>query len=197
MDNGDHDYQTTMLGAGRAPGAIHLFRVSLADSADTAAVEVSGLPRGTCTNPPLFDAERRIALAYDSGNGVLAAFDLERNGGLAARWRQSVATASHLLHYPDTGEVVVGDFHPPPLARSSWFRAVSRRGSRLVTRPGVRSLLGRLSHDDAVVLDVASGTESARASVPSLFQSVLFPAPGWGRDFYYCSFSTVARIAVA
>jgi hypothetical protein len=30
-----------------------------------------------------------------------------------------------------------------------------------------------------------------------MFQSVLFPAPGWGRDLYWCTFSTVARLEVA
>jgi len=47
------------------------------------------------------------------------------------------------------------------------------------------------------VLDVETGAERGRASVPSLFQSVLFPCPGWSRDVYYCSFATLARIAVA
>jgi hypothetical protein len=31
----------------------------------------------------------------------------------------------------------------------------------------------------------------------SPFQSVLFPAPGFGREVYYVSFSTVARAFVA
>jgi hypothetical protein len=30
-----------------------------------------------------------------------------------------------------------------------------------------------------------------------MFQSVLFPAPGWDRDLYWCTFSTLARLAVA
>jgi hypothetical protein len=195
MDNGDHDYATAMLGAGRAPGAIRLYRVSLADARDATSIEISGLPHGTCTNPPLFDSARRIALGYDSGNGVLAAFRLADDGGLAPLWKRAIATAAHLLHYPDTGEVVVNDFRSPLVARSAWLRNLSRRATGIVTRPSVRRLLSRLSHDDVVVLDVESGAERARASVPSLFQSVLFPAPGWRRDFYYCSFSTVARIA--
>jgi hypothetical protein len=29
-----------------------------------------------------------------------------------------------------------------------------------------------------------------------MFQSVLFPAPGWGRDLYWCTFSTLARLEV-
>ena len=58
-------------------------------------------------------------------------------------------------------------------------------------------LLVERSHDDVVVIDIQTGEERARASVPSLFQSVLFPAPGWDRDLYYVTFSTIARVSVA
>jgi hypothetical protein len=47
-----------------------------------------------------------------------------------------------------------------------------------------------------VVLDIETGSETARARVPSMFQSVLFPAPGWERDLYWCTFSTLARLEV-
>jgi hypothetical protein len=60
-----------------------------------------------------------------------------------------------------------------------------------------RLLVARITREDVLVLDIDSGEERGRAPVPSLFQSVLFPCPGWNRDLYYCSFSTVARIAVA
>jgi hypothetical protein len=45
-----------------------------------------------------------------------------------------------------------------------------------------------------VLLDLATGEELARAPIPTLFQSVVFPAPGWSNDLYYCSFSTIARV---
>jgi outer membrane protein assembly factor BamB len=51
-------------------------------------------------------------------------------------------------------------------------------------------------HADVVVLDVASGDELARADTGSGMQSVLFPAPGLGRDVYVCSFLAVARVEV-
>jgi hypothetical protein len=47
------------------------------------------------------------------------------------------------------------------------------------------------------VLDVATGEEKARADTGSPVQSVLFPCPGFGRDLYVCSFTTVARVRVA
>ena len=50
--------------------------------------------------------------------------------------------------------------------------------------------------DHAVVLDVESGEERGRVAVQSPLQSAVFPAAGFGRDLYWCSFSTVARVAV-
>jgi hypothetical protein len=196
MDNGDHDFVTTMLGAGTARGPVHLVRVSLTDASDHELVPVCGAAGGSITNPPLFDPQRRVAVAYDSANGVLAAFRF-RGGRLDPLWQRLFASAGHMLLFADTGELVAYDFHALPGARTRLARATGRRGgARLVLSPRVRRLAARLAHEDVLVLDVETGVERGRASVPSLFQSVLFPCPGWNRDVYYCSFSTVARIAV-
>jgi hypothetical protein len=48
----------------------------------------------------------------------------------------------------------------------------------------------------SVVLDIASSALRARADTGSTVQSVLFPAPDFGRDFYPCSFTTVSRLSV-
>jgi len=45
------------------------------------------------------------------------------------------------------------------------------------------------------VIDIETGHELARADTGSPIQSVLFLAPGFERDLYYCSFTTVARIS--
>jgi hypothetical protein len=50
--------------------------------------------------------------------------------------------------------------------------------------------------DHAVVLDIATGDELGRVATGSPVQSVLFPAPGWSRDAYYSSFTTLARVTV-
>ena len=47
------------------------------------------------------------------------------------------------------------------------------------------------------MLDIETGDELARADTGSGMQSVLFPGPGFDRDFYFCSFLTVSRVAVA
>ena len=55
----------------------------------------------------------------------------------------------------------------------------------------------RTGHDQLVVLDLDSGADKARVDVPSPSQGFLFPAPGFARDVYYQSLTTIARVTVA
>jgi hypothetical protein len=93
-----------------AAGPVHLVRLRV-EGGEPQLIEISGLPHGTQTNLPVFDPERRIAVGYDSGNGVLAAFDLGPDG-LTPRWRRELAASMHLVRFPDTGELVVNDHGP-------------------------------------------------------------------------------------
>jgi len=194
LDQGEHRYATSMLGAGVAAGPVHLIRIPLANPEDREAVEVCGNPRGAVTDPPLYDPARRVALGYDSANGVLAAFRFGER--LEPLWRRELAHAAHMIRYPDTGEVVVHDFCAPRLTRSRAAQAIGPRAGRLAASARARRLVASRSHDDVVVLDIETGAERARASVPTMFQSVLFPCPGWERDLYWCTFSTLARLEV-
>jgi hypothetical protein len=195
LDNGSHDYATTMRGAGIASGPVRLIRISLSSSQDHEAVEVCGAARGTVTDPPLVDATRRIAVAYDSGNAVVQAFRFGTT--LEPLWRRELAHAAHMIQFPDTGELVMHDFKGPTLAATRIGRAVAHHSAGLVRSRALRKLASRNSGDDVVVLDIETGLERARARVPSMFQSVLFPAPGFERDLYWCTFSTIARLEVA
>jgi hypothetical protein len=195
LDNGAHDYSTTMHGAGRSPGPVHLIRVSLRDANDREVVEICGTPRGAVTDPPLYDAARRIAVAYDSANGVVQAFRFD--GSLRPLWQRRLEHAAHMILFPDSGELVLHDFHGPRLARTRVARVAGRRSAGLARSAAVRRALARTAGDDVVVVDIATGRERARARVPSMFQSVLFPAPGFQRDLYWCTFSTLARLVVA
>ncbi len=135
---------------------------------ETAAVtltEICGLPNGLVANPPIVDAARRIVVGYDSSNGVLAAFDISSDGSTRPRWRREQNHACHPLLFPDTGELVTNDHDATRMA------------------------------DSIVVLDIESGEERVRVDARSVVQSVLFPAAGLGRDFYYCSFAAVTRVA--
>ncbi len=168
LDNGfgAERYVGTFRGQGVNVAPLHLVRVDLATAAVT-LTEICGRPNGVVANPPVIDEARRIVVGYDSGNGVLAAFDIAPDGSTTPRWCREQNHASHLVLFADTGELVTGDHD----------------ATRMV--------------DEIVVLDVTTGEERLRVESGSPLQSVLFPAPGWNRDVYYCSFAAIARVAAA
>jgi outer membrane protein assembly factor BamB len=88
-----------------ATAPLHLIRVDLADGS-VALAEVCGRPGGLVANPPVVDLERGIAVGYDSGNGVVTAFDVTT---LEQRWQREQDHGSHLLLYEASGELVTGD----------------------------------------------------------------------------------------
>jgi len=164
LDNGDgsEQYTGTLRGHGQSTAPLHLVRVDLTSGA-VAMSEICGLPGGLVANPPVVDERRRVAVGYDTGNGRMAAFDLD---DLTPRWQREQDHGSHLILFADTGELVTNDFD-------------SSRGVEQV-----------------VVLDIVTGTELARVDHREPVQSVLFPTPGFDRDVYVCSFTTVSRLAV-
>ena len=107
LDDGDGSerYDGTLRGKGVSTAPLHLVRVDLR-SAAAMLVEICGLPGGLIANPPVVDEARGVVVGYDSGNGVMAAFNLH---DLRPLWRRSQDHASHLLLYEDTGELVTGD----------------------------------------------------------------------------------------
>lgn len=168
LDDGEgtERYAGTFVGHGIAEVPLHLVRAPL-DGDEPQLVEVCGRPGGIVANPPAIDVERGVAVAYDSGNAEMVAFRFG-GGPLVSEplWRRRLAHAGHLVVFPDTGELVVGDHD----------------GARVA--------------DQVVVLDIESGEERARADTGSPLQSVLFPCVGWDRDVYLCTFSTVSRVQV-
>jgi hypothetical protein len=171
LDNGDGSerYAGTFRGQGISHAPLHLVRVDLETSA-VALTEICGAPDGVIANPPAIDPQRRIAVGYDSGNGVLAAFsfadDLAGDSAIEPLWTRPQDHACHPLRFPDTGELVTGDYD----------------AERMM--------------DQVVVLDVETGSEIARADTGSPVQSVLFPCAGFDRDLYLCSFTTLTHVRV-
>jgi hypothetical protein len=197
MDNGRNRVDHTMLGSGEQASPVRLWWARH-DDGSAHSVEISGLPYGTESNPPGWDPDGRIVVAYDAGNAVVRAW---RAAGdeLEPVWRRDgLAHAGHLIVYPDTRELVVGDWRDPTILRRPLVRPATRALGPLLGRlaPFRRAAL-RAGADRMVVLDLDSGAEKARVEVPSMTQGFLFPAPGFGRDVYYQSVSTVARVAVA
>lgn len=166
MDNGDHRYVVSMIGAGRSPTANRLVRVSLADAADHDLVEVSRLPGGSITNPPVIDVRRRIAVGFDSANRVLRAWRIAPGTRvLDPLWEiGDIGVASHMILWPDTGELATNDY--------------------------------RRRREEVIVLDVETGAERGRARHGGIYQGVVFPCPGFGRDFYWATLAGISRIFV-
>ena len=82
------------------------------DAANHQLLPISGLQGGSITNPPLVDRQRNIVLGYDSANRHLQAwrFDLDREL-LTPLWHKArFGCASHMILYPDSGELVVNDY---------------------------------------------------------------------------------------
>jgi len=171
MDNGAHTYKHHLRGQGISTGPLHLVRASLAPEGGWEMRPISNLPAGTITNPPLFvpdleDPRRGIVVAYDASHAVMVAWRFLGPGDWRPLWRKD------------------------GFACASHFIYFPDTGE-LVTND-----FHRLFGDDVVILDVKSGREKGRAATGSVYQSVLFPAPGWRRDIYYVSFSKIARVAV-
>ncbi len=166
LDNGfgSERYVGTFLGQGVNVAPLHLVRVDLGDGS-VSLTEICGRPGGVVANPPLIDARRRIAVGFDSGNGVLVGFDIADDGTCTRRWEHDQAHASHLLLIADTGE----------------FLSTDHDANRMM--------------DALVVRDITTGAQRCRVDSGSLVQSVLFPACGWHDDVYYCSFAGIARLA--
>lgn len=159
---GSEGYAGSLRGCGRSGVPLHLVRVDLATGA-VSLTEVSGLPGGIVANPPAVDPSRGIVVAYDSGNGVVQAFDDAEVP--TPRWRRELGHGGHPIVFGDSGEVVLGDH--------------DHEGEHVV------------------VLDLATGATKARAATGSPVQSVVFAAPGFGRDLYLVSFTTLSRVTVA
>lgn len=113
--------------------------------------------------------------AVDMSRGIVVGYDSSnavvqafRVVGASAEpiWQRGLAHAAHPVVYPDTGELVLCDHD-------------AVRGT-----------------DQVVVLDIETGEERGRVDTGSPLQSALFLAPGFDRDLYVCTFSTVTRVSV-
>ncbi|MFM9042891.1 MAG: hypothetical protein ACKOPI_01895, partial [bacterium] len=136
-------------------------------------------------------------VAYDAGNAVVGGWRLEDDQLLPQWKRDGLAHAGHLILFPDTRELVVQDFRDLAFLRRKSVRRALRPSIDLLGKSSfVRRNSGFLGSDQVVVLDLDTGEEKARAVVPSPSQALLFPAPGFDRDLYYQSISTIARVAV-
>ena len=197
MDQGRNGVDWTMVGSGEDPDPVRLWWCRRDDPDSIRSVEISGLPYGTESNPPAWDPVEGVVVAYDAGNAVVRGWKLVGDN-LEPLWRRDdLAHAGHLVVFPDTREIVVQDyrdlaFRRTRFARKALWPALRRLGR---TAPMRRAALP-IGSDSVVVLDLDTGEEKGRTRVPSPGQAFLFPAPGFERDLYYLSMTTIARVEV-
>jgi hypothetical protein len=197
MDNGRNDTDRTMLGTGASPDPVRLWWARLDDDAAVRSVEISGLPFGTESNPPAWDRAGGVVVAYDAGNAVLRAWRLAGDE-LQPLWRRDgFAHAGHLILHPDTRELIAQDWRDAAALRRPMVRRALRPALQVLAGSATaRRASLRTGTDQLVVLDLDTGADKARVDVPSPSQGYLFPAPGFERDVYYQSLTTIARVAV-
>jgi len=177
MDNGKHKMGKTslsMLNSGVNPTPNNIIRVSSSNSSDYSITPVCGIANGSVTNPPLYCAKRNIVVAYDSSNSVVRAWRHDpTTQALSELWtRRNFGMGGHTIYYPDTGEIVTSDYQ------------------------SLKTMRGLREGENSVILDIESGQEKARIAMGNYMQSAVFPAPGWGRDFYWLGLDRLTRIAV-
>jgi hypothetical protein len=169
LDNGEgtNAFGPSFRGKGTSSSPLHLVRIPLdAERPEPEFLEVCGRPGGIIANPPTVDASRRIAVGYDSGNGVVTAWRYGEHGTAEQAWQREQNQAGHMILFPDTGELVSHDYD-------------HERGT-----------------EQCVVLDIETGMEKGRAAANSPLQSVVFPAVGWNRDVYITTFPVISRVYV-
>ncbi|MGK2954641.1 MAG: hypothetical protein ACSLFI_03085 [Solirubrobacterales bacterium] len=197
MDQGRNSTDWTMRDTGDSPDPVRLWWARRDDASSVRSVEISGLPFGTESNPPAWDPVNGVVIAYDAGNAVLRAWKLVGDE-LEPLWRRDdFAHAGHLIVYPDTRELVVQDFRDLALLRRPKLRRAIRPVLRHLGRfATVRRFSKPIGYDQLVVVDLDTGIDKARVDIPSPSQAFLFPAPGWDRDIYYQSMTSIAKVRV-
>jgi hypothetical protein len=177
MDNGRHRMGRTslsLLGAGCNPTPNNLIRVSQTDASDFSITPISNKAYGTITNPPMYCPQRNIVVAFDSGNRFMRAwrFDPDTREMHNLWQREGFGIGGHTIYYRDTGELVTADYQ------------------------SLKSIKGLLEGEHSVVLDIETGREKARLPLRNYMQSACFPAPGWGRDYYWLGLDQLSYITV-
>ena len=197
MDNGRNRVDWSMRDSGDSPDPVRLWWARRDDSSVIGSVEISGLPYGTESNPPAWDPETKTVIAYDAGNAVLRAWRMVGDE-LQDLWRRDdFAHAGHLILYPDTRELVTQDWRDPAVLRRPGLRKWIRPGVRLSGHSAfMRKKALPFGQDQLVIVDLDTGVDKARVDVGSPSQAFLFPAPGFNRDVYYQSFTTITRVQV-
>jgi hypothetical protein len=205
LDQGRHRFRVSMRGSGLDSGQVHLHSIPLEEAGGATRVAICGESHGSITNPPLIDPERMIAVGYDSANGRMAGWDIPDDPASAPllKWERAIHSGPHLIRYPDTGEIIVADHRAPwPTSTRAFSRLIDGALSDALRRSHERNpelepkIASRISGEDMVVLDIETGEEKARATMPLFAQSVMFPTPLGNRDVLMSTVTGLFRCGV-
>lgn len=146
LDNGEgtNAFGPSFRGKGTSPSPLHLIRIPL-DAPEPEYLEVCGRPGGIIANPPVVDAERRIAVGYDSGNGVVTAWRFGTPGGAEPLWTRTQNQAGHMIFFRRTGELMSYNYDH------------------------------ELGSECCVILDIETGDETGRVAINSPLQVCRLP----------------------
>lgn len=206
LDQGRHRFRLSMRGSGLDRGHVSLHAIDLSDQSNHFELAICGRSHGSITNPPLIDPSRGIAVGYDSAAGRVTAFGIPDDPADRPEpiWQAKHHTAPHLLRFDDTGELVLFDHRAPwPLGTRAGSTLLAAGLSDLMRRSGERRpglearLATRLAGEDVVIVDIGTGEEKGRTTMPVMGQSVAFPTAGGNRDLITANFTGVQRVGVA
>jgi hypothetical protein len=99
----------------------------------------------------------------------------------------------------DSGNARIGGFrYGPSTFERLWEHAFGASNHFLLYRESGEIAVNDFdgTSDHVVLLDIETGAEKGRVATGSPLQSVVFQSPGWARDLYTCSFTTIARTFV-
>lgn len=206
LDQGRHRFRLSMRGSALDEGPVRLHSIPLGDASKATSVEICGRRWGAITNPPLIDPERAIAVGYDTANGQMAAFDIPADPfeRPVFRWTKRIHSGPHLLRWAASGELVACDHRAPwPVHTRAASRLLDSSLSDALRRSGERTpelepkLAERFAGEDAVVIDIYTGEERGRTTLPVLSQSVMFPTAGGNRDVILTTMTAIFRIGIS
>lgn len=107
--SGSQNFDGSLRGKGVATAPQALVSIDLTSGA-MEKFTVNDEPNSLVANPPALDLQRKIAVGYDSGNGVVTAFRYDTPDS-AALWQKSIWHACHPIVMTDAGYVVLNDFN--------------------------------------------------------------------------------------
>ena len=168
MDNGKHNYLYSLRNRGKNKLANRIIRVSIENSNNYLIEYISSKKYGTVTNPPLYDTDRNILIAYDAGNAIIKAYRYyKEHNKLKEIWsKENFGVSSHFIFYQQSGELCTNDY------KSLW------------------------QGDSSVILDIETGEEKARIPLNNYMQGVVFPAAGCSQNYYYLTFDMIVNISI-